>query len=121
MSGGRDAEYGVAMSDEFSDYDDATTAPDEEAPLDGIAPDDEAPLDAPAPDEEAPLVDPPEDDEPPLDALGAGPGPVTGSPVVDDVLGSVVSLGDLPVDEHVAVYERAHERLRGALDSPRDS
>jgi hypothetical protein len=111
----RGAEYGVAMSDEFSGYDDSTAAPDEEAPLDGVAPDEEAPLDAPAPEDEAPLVDPTEDDESPLDAHR------TGNPVVDDVLGGVEALDDLPVDEHVAVYERAHERLRGALDGSGDS
>lgn len=39
----------------------------------------------------------------------------TGQPDVDDVLASLERLRDAPVSEHVAVYEAAHERLRGAL------
>jgi hypothetical protein len=34
---------------------------------------------------------------------------------VDDVLASLDGLDDLPVREHVAVFERAHEQLRAAL------
>ncbi len=44
----------------------------------------------------------------------------TGNPAVDDVLTSLDGLADLPVDEHVAVFERAHEQLRSALDGPRE-
>ena len=44
----------------------------------------------------------------------------TGNEAADDVLESLDGLDDLPVDEHVAVFERAHEQLRAALDSPRD-
>jgi hypothetical protein len=44
----------------------------------------------------------------------------TGNDAVDGVLESLEGLDDVPVDEHVAVFERAHEQLRGALDSPRD-
>lgn len=40
----------------------------------------------------------------------------TGVEEVDAVLDSVDALEGRPVDEHVAVYEEAHERLRGALD-----
>ena len=40
---------------------------------------------------------------------------VTGHEAVDGVLGSLVTLDDLPVSEHVAVFERAHETLRSAL------
>lgn len=40
----------------------------------------------------------------------------TGVPAVDEVLASVQALDDRPVDEHVAVFEQAHERLRRALD-----
>ena len=40
----------------------------------------------------------------------------TGVAVVDDVLASVQALDDRPVEEHVAVFEQAHERLRRALD-----
>jgi hypothetical protein len=45
----------------------------------------------------------------------------TGNEVVDEVLETLGSLDDAPVDEHVAVFERAHEQLRAALDSPRDA
>ena len=45
----------------------------------------------------------------------------TGNEAVDGVLDSLASLDDAPVDEHVAVFERAHEQLRAALDSPRDT
>ena len=44
----------------------------------------------------------------------------TGNVAVDGVLESLDGLDDLSVDEHVAVFERAHEQLRAALDSPRD-
>jgi hypothetical protein len=40
----------------------------------------------------------------------------TGNSAVDEVLASLGALDDAPVDEHVAVYEKAHEQLRGALD-----
>ncbi len=39
----------------------------------------------------------------------------TGNPTVDAVLASLDGLEDRPVDEHVAVFEAAHEALRGAL------
>lgn len=42
--------------------------------------------------------------------------PATGAPAVDDVLASIQALDDRPVEEHVAVFEQAHERLRRALD-----
>jgi hypothetical protein len=42
--------------------------------------------------------------------------PATGVPAVDDVLASIRAIDDGPVDEHVAVFEQAHERLRRALD-----
>jgi len=45
----------------------------------------------------------------------------TGNEAVDGVLDSLDPLDDAPVDEHVAVFERAHEQLRAALDSPRDT
>lgn len=35
---------------------------------------------------------------------------------VSEVLASVQALHDQPVADHVAVFERAHERLRRALD-----
>jgi hypothetical protein len=39
----------------------------------------------------------------------------TGHEAVDAVVASLASLDDLPVADHVAVFERAHESLRGAL------
>ena len=39
----------------------------------------------------------------------------TGHADVDAVIGSLSSLDDLPVAEHVAVFERAHESLRRTL------
>lgn len=44
--------------------------------------------------------------------------PQTGNSTVDEMLAEVVAVADRPVQEHVAVFERAHERLRGALDAP---
>lgn len=44
----------------------------------------------------------------------------TGDASVDGVLDSLDGLRDLPVDDHVAVFERAHEQLRSALDNPRE-
>ena len=40
----------------------------------------------------------------------------TGMDDVDAVLGLVEALDDAPVEEHPAVFESAHERLRRALD-----
>jgi hypothetical protein len=42
----------------------------------------------------------------------------TGVEEVDDVLTSLQGLDESPVEEHPAVFERAHERLRQALDGP---
>jgi hypothetical protein len=42
----------------------------------------------------------------------------TGHAVVDGVIASVADLAGTPVEEHVAVFERAHEQLRSALDAP---
>jgi len=39
----------------------------------------------------------------------------TGHPDVDAVVSSVRGLDDLPVAEHVAAFERAHESLRRTL------
>lgn len=39
----------------------------------------------------------------------------TGNPQVDEVLESLEALDDTPVDEQVAVFEAAHEKLRSAL------
>ncbi|WP_166138865.1 hypothetical protein [Nocardioides ochotonae] len=44
-------------------------------------------------------------------------GPVqTGVASVDEVVVAVDALAGRPLEEHVAVFEDAHERLRGALD-----
>ena len=39
----------------------------------------------------------------------------TGVESVDDVVQSLAGLDDLPVEEHVAVFEQAHESLHRAL------
>jgi hypothetical protein len=41
----------------------------------------------------------------------------TGVPAVDRVLAQVDELDDLPLEEHLGAFERAHESLRGALDA----
>ena len=43
-----------------------------------------------------------------------------GHPVVDEVLASMAGLEDRPAVEHVAVFEAAHDRLRGALSEAGD-
>lgn len=45
------------------------------------------------------------------------PTATTGVAAVDAVLDSLTGLDGLPLEEHVAVYESAHERLRRALDT----
>lgn len=42
--------------------------------------------------------------------------PATGVADVDEVLVAVRALDSRPVEEHVAVFEQAHDRLRRALD-----
>lgn len=44
----------------------------------------------------------------------------TGHPAVDEVLRSLSTLDDVPVDEHVAVFEQAHEELRRTLSGAGD-
>lgn len=46
------------------------------------------------------------------------PAPATGVAEVDAVLADVLALAGRPVEEHVAVFEDAHTRLRRALDAP---
>lgn len=46
--------------------------------------------------------------------------PGTGVPEVDEVLTSLEGLEDSPPAEHVTVFERAHDRLRRALDTRQD-
>ncbi|GGO92103.1 hypothetical protein GCM10011584_27750 [Nocardioides phosphati] len=42
----------------------------------------------------------------------------TGNTAVDGVISSLAGLAEVPVSEHVAIFESAHEQLRGALDAP---
>lgn len=58
-----------------------------------------------------------------LDDQGLEPEPPvrTGDERVDGVLDSLAGLDDLPVADHVAVFERAHEELRAALDARPDA
>jgi hypothetical protein len=42
----------------------------------------------------------------------------TGVEEVDEVIASLQGLDERPIEEHPAVFERAHERLRQALDGP---
>ena len=52
------------------------------------------------------------------DELRAATEPVrTGDLAVDTVLEELGELDGAPVDEHVAVFEEAHEQLRRALDA----
>ena len=52
---------------------------------------------------------------------GEPPAPAsTGHPAVDEVLRSLDELEGRPVDEHVAAFEKAHDRLRGALSDAGD-
>jgi argininosuccinate synthase len=44
----------------------------------------------------------------------------TGVGRVDAVIDRVAGLADRPVDEHVSVFESAHEELRRTLDAPPD-
>lgn len=58
----------------------------------------------------------PADDDP----LMVKPVEMTGHPVVDEVLRSMQGLQDRPVEEHVAIFEAAHEKLRAALANAGD-
>ena len=44
----------------------------------------------------------------------------TGVPGVDEVIAAVEELEERPVEEHVGVFETAHDQLRRALDAPGD-
>jgi hypothetical protein len=45
----------------------------------------------------------------------------TGSDRVDDVIRAVEELDELPIEEHVGVFESAQVQLRRALDDPGES
>lgn len=52
--------------------------------------------------------------------IAGGAATASGHPAVDEVLRSLEHLDDLPVDEHVPVFEQAHEDLRTALSGARE-
>ena len=63
-------------------------------------------------------VDPDHVDEGRPDVPSAPEEPtLTGVPAVDDVLTDAERLDGVPLDEHLAAFERAHESLRSALDA----
>jgi hypothetical protein len=65
---------------------------------------------------EALLEDTPEEIE------ARAPGLVeTGNPVVDEVIASLEGLDGIPVDEHVSLFEQAHEQLRRTLSGAGDN
>ncbi len=70
----------------------------------------EAPVEAP----DDVLADAPEDD------LAAPVSTQTGHAAVDEVLRSLSALDAAPVDDHVAVFEQAHEQLRRTLSGAGD-
>jgi hypothetical protein len=45
---------------------------------------------------------------------------LTGHAIVDEVLRSIQLLHDRPLEEHVDVFEAAHEKLRAALSGAAD-
>jgi hypothetical protein len=53
-----------------------------------------------------------------LDAVDEPERDNTGDERVDSVVADVARLTGRPVEEHVAVFESAHERLRRTLDEP---
>lgn len=52
---------------------------------------------------------------------GSDERPRTGDAHVDAALDSLESLDDVPVSEHPAVFEHAHDALRAALEPQRES
>jgi hypothetical protein len=63
--------------------------------------------------EQPPTPEPDEEDPAP----GTPEREVTGVPEVDEVMRAVEELEERPVEEHVGVFETAHEQLRRALDT----
>jgi hypothetical protein len=66
---------------------------------------------------EEPLTDGPEGDVSTAEADIGGP-TTTGVPAVDRVLEDIDRLDDVPLEEHLATFEGAHDSLREALDAP---
>ncbi len=81
------------------------------------APDDYS--DIPADDDEVTLSD--EGVEGRADGLDGEEAVRTGDPRVDQVLSSMDALHELPVGEHAAVFEAAHDDLRSALEPDRET
>jgi hypothetical protein len=81
------------------------------------APDDYS--DLPADDDEVTLAD--EGVEGRADGLDGEEAVRTGDPRVDEVLASMDALHELPVGEHAAVFEAAHDDLRSALEPDRET
>ena len=67
---------------------------------------------------------PPDEEMGDSDALPGEPAPTaqeptrTGVPSVDAVLSEIEDLDELPLDQHLERFERAHDALRSALDAP---
>jgi hypothetical protein len=55
--------------------------------------------------------------EPPaaLPPLATPTAPVTGEPAVDAAVDNLSALSDLPVSDHVAIFEETHRQLQDAL------
>jgi hypothetical protein len=63
-----------------------------------------------------------EDQDPTVTEPDPGPDPAadsvrTGVLEVDEVIAAVEQLEDRPIEEHVGVFETAHDQLRRALDT----
>ena len=59
-------------------------------------------------------------DEPETQPPSADEPTATGVPAVDQVLSDVDQLDELPLEEHLPTFERAHDSLRAALDGEPD-
>ena len=73
------------------------------------------------PDDEEPGESVETDVEGALDPGTSDPQVRTGQAPVDAVLDSLDELDQLPVAEHAAVFGRAHDQLRAALEPDRES
>jgi hypothetical protein len=100
-----------------------------ELPPDDVENDPAADVDLDAPTDDATDDDAPDADAPDVDVLADTEAEIaarsvipveTGHPAVDEVLRSLNALDDVPVDEHVAVFEQAHEELRRTLSGAGD-
>jgi hypothetical protein len=64
-------------------------------------------------------IDEPDADQQTAEADRGEPA-TTGVPAVDQVLADVDRLDELPLEDHLGVFERAHDSLRTALDARLD-